>query len=117
MDVLLPLEKVKNFGLRHLASKIDTEKALEGLSKRLKLVDKDWKVRLQENQELLKHGDLLSVATVVNSLYRRSKSRDLPTLERRLYESALTMLVDETSSVLGISNEEMRKTIFKKLEA
>lgn len=117
MDVLLPLDKVSNFGLRHLASIEEAKKALEGLSKKIKSDKLDWKSRLQKNQDLLKSGDICSVATVVNNLYRRSKIKDLPTMERKLYESALIMLVDESSSVLGISSDKMRETIFKKLEA
>ncbi len=117
MDVLLPAKEAGNLGLRHLTSEEDTNEALDSLSIEIKDIPSDWKVRLSENQALLKNGDLLSVACVVNSLYRRSKLKELPSLERKVYESALDMLVDESSSVLGINSEEMRKTIFAKLEA
>lgn len=117
MDVLLPVDKVSNFGLRHLASEEEAKNALNELSIKHKSDKSDWKSRLQKNQDLLKSGDISSVALVVNTLYRRSKIKDLPTMERKVYESALVLLVDESSSVLGISSDEMRKTIFKKLEA
>lgn len=116
MDVLLPSDNAANLGLRHLATAEDVKKALSTLSKKIKVSTTDWKTRLQENQVLLKEGSLDSVALVVNSLYRRSKVKELPALERRLYDSALTMLVDESSSVLGIGREEIRKDIFLKLE-
>ena len=117
MDVLLPLEGAEKLGLRHLASKEKTKSALDALSIVHVPISSDWKARLMENQLLLKSGDLCSIAIVVNNLYRRSKIKELPTLERKLYESALSMLVDESSSVLGISSEEVRKLIFSKLEA
>ena len=76
----------------------------------------DWKQRLLINQELMREGSMTAVANVVNSLYRRSKVKELPVQERKLYDSALTLLVDESSSVLGISAEEVKKKIFSRLE-
>ena len=60
--------------------------------------------------------EVASIAIVVNSLYRRSKVKELPVQERKLYDNALSILVDETSSVLGIGTEEIKKKIFAKLE-
>ena len=117
MDILLPASEAGNLGLRHLASVEETNKALDSLSSRHTRCSSDWKTRLSENQNLLKTGNLHSIAQVVNTLYRRSKMKELPTLERKLYESALSMLVDESSSVLGINSEDMRREIFAKLEA
>ena len=116
MDVLLPSDHASNLGLRHLASKNEVYKALQSLSKEIKASSTDWKTRLLENQQLLKEGTLESIAQIVNSLYRRSKVKQVPALERKLYDSALSMLVDESSSVLGIGREDTRKEIFLKLE-
>ncbi len=117
MDILLPTENAEKLGLRHLATKEEAEDAIASLKQSLKYnAHTDWKERLQENQDLIKEGSLLSVASVVNTLYRRSKIKELPALEKRLYDSALIMLVDETSSVLGLSLEEMRRQIFSVLE-
>lgn len=117
MDVLLPSENADKLGLRHLASKDEVLSSLASLSDRIRISAADWKTRLLENQALLKEGKISSVALIVNNLYRRSKIKDLPALERRLYDSALSMLVDESSYVLGISREEARKLIFSKLES
>lgn len=117
MDVLLPIVKAEELGLRHLSSIDDTNKALDSLSTKQKTSNLDWKTRLQENQNLLKSGSLISVASVVNSLYRRSKVKELPSMERKIFDYALSMLVDESSSVLGINIEKMKEKIFSKLEA
>ena len=116
MDVLLPVETALSLGLRHLATQDEAKKAISSLSVRREMSRMDWKSRLLMNQELMKKGTLGAVAQVVNSLYRRSKVKELPVQERKLYDSALTILVDETSSVLGIASEEMKKKIFAKLE-
>ncbi len=116
MDVLLPVDNASALGLRHLASATEAKKAISSLSERRETRGLDWKQRLLMNQELMKEGTLSSVAKVVNSLYRRSKIKELPVQERKLYDSALSILVDESSSVLGIGTEEMKKKIFAKLE-
>ena len=116
MDVLLPVDTASALGLRHLASATEAKKAISSLSEKRDSRGLDWKQRLLMNQELMKEGTLSSVAKVVNSLYRRSKVKELPVQERKLYDSALSILVDESSSVLGIGAEEMKKKIFAKLE-
>mgnify|MGYP002515415463 CR=1 FL=1 len=116
MDVLLPEHEAVNLGLRHICSKDDVESAFNLLSEKEVKCAQDWKTRMEENKVLLKSGEIKSIAMVVNVLYRRSKIKELPTLERKLYESALSMLVDESSYVLGINSEETRREIFTKLE-
>ena len=116
MDVLLPVDTAQSLGLRHLASATEVRKAISSLSVRREMGRTDWKQRLILNQELMKEGSMLAVAKVVNSLYHRSKVKELPVQERKLYDSALTLLVDESSSVLGIDQEEMKRKIFSKLE-
>ena len=116
MDVLVPEQEAVNLGLRHIGSKDDVESAFNLLSEKEVKCAQDWKTRMEENKVLLKSGEIKSIAMVVNVLYRRSKIKELPTLERKLYESALSMLVDESSYVLGINSEETRREIFTKLE-
>ena len=116
MDVLLPVDNASALGLRHLASATEAKKAISSLSEKWESRAMDWKQRLVANQELMKDGSLLAVAKVVSSLYRRSKVKELPIQERKLYDNALAILVDESSSVLGIGTEEMKKKIFAKLE-
>ena len=116
MDVLLPVENASMLGLRHLATVTEAKKALSSLSEKKDTRGLDWKQRLLKNQELMKDGSLSSIAQVVNSLYRRSKIKELPVQERKIYDNALSILVDETSSVLGIGTEEIKKKIFARLE-
>ena len=116
MDVLLPADNASVLGLRLTASAKEVKEALLSLSKTNGTIPSDWKTRFQENQALLKDGRVSSVAMIVNNLYRRSKIKELPALERKLYDTAISMLVDESSYVLGIDKEDMRKEIFIKLE-
>ena len=78
MDVLLPVDTAQSLGLRHLASATEARKAISSLSVRREMGRTDWKQRLILNQELMKEGSMLAVAKVVNSLYHRSKVKELP---------------------------------------
>ena len=68
------------------------------------------------NLDLLKSGSVLDIATVVRTLYHRSKIKELPILERKLFDDALKILVDETSFSLDMTKEEVEQLIFSKLE-
>lgn len=116
MDLLLPIDNASKLGLRHLSSKKEIDSVLDYLSTIPAISNSDWKTRVNENQNLLKSGEVQATARVVNTLYRRSKQKELPTLERKLYEDALSLLVDELSSVLGLNSEDTRRTIFARLE-
>jgi CarD family transcriptional regulator len=68
------------------------------------------------NLDLLKKGSVLDIATIVRSLYHRSKVKELPILERKLYDSALKLLEDEVSFSLNKTKEEVEEIIFAHLE-
>lgn len=116
MNILLPTANAEQLGLRRLSGKEDTKKAIRSLSERKELYGSDWKQRQQAQMNMLKTGTIGNVAAVVNILYNRQKVRDLPIQERRLFETALTHLVDECSYVLGIDSESAKRTIFSHLE-
>ena len=114
--VLVPEEKASSLGLRHLETKENVEKALSILSDNSHTITNDWKQRLNENQSLLREGTLEGSATVVNHLYRRQKTKALPTMAKKLYDTALSRLLDESSGVLDKDNREMRRIVFSRLE-
>jgi CarD family transcriptional regulator len=57
------------------------------------------------------------IAQVVQTLYHRSKIKELPILERKLYDSAIKLLVDELSISLSKSKDAIEEMIFERLEA
>ena len=68
------------------------------------------------NLDLLKKGSITDIAAVVRSLYQRSKIKELPILERKLYESALNLLQDEIAFALDRPKEEIAAIIRENLE-
>ena len=91
-------------------------KAINGITNKMEQVPVDWKARYQMNVDLLQEGSIASIARVVQILYHRSKIKELPVQERKLYDSALRILTDEASLSLGRPKEELEAIIFSKLE-
>ena len=101
MMVMIPVSKAQDLGIRQIVSKEEAEEALKLLSDEFEPITSDWKLRYQMNLDLLKKGTVKDIATIVRCLYNRSKVKELPIMERKLYESAKKLLEDEISFALG----------------
>jgi CarD family transcriptional regulator len=117
MTVMVPVNKAEELGIRPIVPRDEAFKALELISEDYEPIPSDWKLRYQMNLDLLKKGSVMDIATIVRSLYHRSKVKELPILERKLYDSALKLLEDEVSDALRKSKEEVENMIFTRLEA
>lgn len=116
MIVMVPVSKAEELGIRHIVGAEDAKAALELLSEEGEPITSDWKLRYQMNLDLLKKGTVKDIATIVRCLYNRSKVKELPILERKLYDSAKKLLIDEVSLALGKSEKEIENEIHLKLE-
>ena len=116
MVVMVPVANAENLGIRHIVSKEEAEAALNLLSEDFEPITSDWKLRDQNNLDLLKKGTVNDIATIVRCLYNRSKVKELPILERKLYDSAKKLLEDEISYALGKAPKEIEAEIHTKLE-
>ena len=116
MTVMVPVDKARELGIRPIVPKNEAERALEFISEEYAPIPSDWKLRYQMNLDLLKKGSVMDIASVVRSLYHRSKIKELPILERKLYDSALNLLQDEVSFSLGKTKDEISELIRARLE-
>jgi CarD family transcriptional regulator len=117
MTVMVPVDKAIELGIRAIVPKDEAEKALVFISEEYAPIPSDWKLRYQMNLDLLKKGSVLDIASVVRSLYHRSKIKELPILERKLYDSALNLLQDEISFSLNKPKDEIAELIRARLES
>ena len=117
MTIMVPVDKAASLGIRPIVGKDEALKALDLISEEYEPIPSDWKLRYQMNMDLLKKGSIMDIAMIVRSLYHRSKVKELPILERKLYDSALKLLEDEISCSLRKSKEEVETLIFTRLEA
>ena len=116
MTIMVPVDKADELGIRPIVDKRQANKALKLISEEYEPVPTDWKARYQNNLDLLKKGSVLDIATVVRALYHRSRIKELPILERKLYDSALKLLVDEISFSLQKGKEEVEELVISKME-
>jgi CarD family transcriptional regulator len=116
MTVMVPMDKAESLGLRPIVPSEDAERALEFISEDYAPIPTDWKLRYQMNLDLLKKGSIMDIASVVRSLYHRSKIKELPILERKLYDSAINLLQDEIACSLSKPKEEIAELIHARLE-
>jgi CarD family transcriptional regulator len=116
MTIMVPVDKAVELGIRPTVSRDEAMKALELISEDYEPIPTDWKMRYQMNLDLLKKGSIRDIASIVRSLYHRSKVKELPIMERKLYDSALKLLEDEVSISLRKSKEEVENMIFSRLE-
>ncbi len=116
MTVMIPVDRCDELGIRAIVSPEEAEKALAMMEEEFEPVTSDWKLRYQMNLELLKKGSVTDIASIVRCLYHRSKIKELPILERKLYDSAKKLLEDEVSFALDKTTKEVEAMIHAKLE-
>jgi CarD family transcriptional regulator len=117
MTIMVPVDKAADLGIRPTVSRDEALKAMELIGQNYEPIPSDWKMRYQMNLDLLKKGSIKDIASIVRSLYHRSKVKELPILERKLYDSALKLLEDEMAISLRKTREEVENMIFARLEA
>jgi CarD family transcriptional regulator len=117
MTIMVPTSKAGGLGIRSIVPMDEALRALELIGEDYEPIPSDWKLRYQMNLDLLKKGSVTDIAAIVRSLYHRSKVKELPILERKLYDSALKLLEDEVAYSLRKPKEEIENMIFARLEA
>ena len=68
------------------------------------------------NLDLLKKGSIFDIVSIVRTLYHRSKVKELPIQERKLYDNAKKLLEDEIAFALDKPVKEIEAMLHAKLE-
>ena len=116
MTVMIPVAKAVEIGIRSIVPREKAQEAFNIIASDFEPVTADWKMRYQMNLDHLKSGDITDIALVVRNLYHRSKVKELPILERKLYDSAMKLLIDEIAFSLDIPVAEVESIVHEKLE-
>ncbi|MGN0907795.1 MAG: CarD family transcriptional regulator [Bullifex sp.] len=117
MNIMIPVNRAASIGIRNIVSAEEAMSAIDSIRGKAGSTQMDWKHRLQHSQELLNDGKISSIAKVVQTLYHRSKIKELPIQEKRIYEGALSLLIDEASLALSLDKEEISALILERLES
>jgi len=116
MTVLVPVTKASELRIRTIVSEEEAQKALDFLSEKFEPIPSDWKMRYQMNLDLFKTGSIFDNASIVRSLYHRSKIKELPIQERKLYDSAYRIFHDELAYALKKEKKEIETLVHSFLE-
>jgi len=117
MTVMIPVDKSEELGLRLVVANDDVEKALEILKNSSPDLEDDWKTRYQQNFEKMKSGSLIEIAEVVRNLFHRNRVKELSIMEKKLYENAYRLLVDEIAYATNMDKEEVQNLVAEALES
>lgn len=116
MVVMVPVANTGMIGIRPIVPAEDAQRALDSLGDAIEPVTSDWKLRYQMNLDLLKKGSIFDIVSIVRCLYHRSKVKELPIQERKLYDSARKLLEDEIAFALDKPVKEVEAMLHAKLE-
>lgn len=109
MRVFVPTEGSENLGLRNVISETEARKVFRILrSKEVAVHDRPWSKRCKRYSQMLKTGSPFDVAQVLRDLLRLKRGKELSFAERRLLNTARTLLVKELA--LARSTTETRIT-------
>ncbi len=106
MKVMVPVDNVEEVGVRSIITKRESSKVMNLLKKDEVDTEEDWKIRYQNNMNKIKSGNIYSVAEVCRNLYKRARDKELSLMERRLYESAYSLISHELALTNKVSTEE-----------
>ena len=112
MRLMIPTDGAARAGLRTVISKMDADKVLQILKSDEIAVDaQPWNRRYREYMDMLKSGSPFEVAKVLRDLYRLKGDKDLSFGERRLLDTARSLLVTELALARKIKEDRVEKEI------
>ena len=114
ITVMVPVNNVKNIGVRTLCSRKEAMEVLDSLQDRSSFTGytgQNWNRRHREYSDRLKSPSLLDVAHVLKELMLISGEKDLSFGERRLLEQATTLVSSELALVLEKDASDIKAAI------
>jgi CarD family transcriptional regulator len=98
MTVMVPVANVKNVGIRELIRTKGIDQVMDILKQRSVQVDNQtWNRRYREYMEKIKSGSAFEIAEVLRDLNILKRGKELSFGERKMYDTAKNLLVNEIS--------------------
>lgn len=118
MQILVPTAKADQVGLRPVASGDEVEEVLDILREQEFHIDKQtWNRRYRGFMEKIKTGSLFEVAEVFRDLYRLKSTKTLSFGERRMLDTAKSLIVQELSVAQGWNEDQTEEELEKAFAA
>jgi CarD family transcriptional regulator len=112
MKIMIPIQNVDNVGLREIIGQKEIPKLYSILRKRDVIIDNQtWNRRYREYMDKIKTGSVYEVAEVYRDLLMLKLEKDLSFGERKMLDTARSLLVKEISLAQKVKEEEIEKDL------
>ena len=114
MTIMVPTQNVKSVGLREIINEDQVDEVYEILRERDITVDNQtWNRRYREYMDKIKSGSVYEIAEVLRDLSLLKFEKELSFGERKMLDTARSLLVKELAIAQGISETDVLKEIQK----
>lgn len=107
MKAMVPMDKVKEVGLRQVIDEDEIFKVFEVLKSESSSMPVNWNHRYRANLEKIKSGSIYEVAEVVRNLAYRDRQKGLSTGEKKMLENARRILLSELVMAKNVTETAM----------
>lgn len=101
MEVLVPLKRGEDVGLRHTVGADEVERLFEAMAKADLNLPQQWPPRYRVEQEILGRGGAYELARLIGVLAHRDLEKGLAATEREVLDTAKSALASELAIVGG----------------
>jgi CarD family transcriptional regulator len=114
MKIMVPTQNADSVGLRELIGQKEVPKLYSILKKRDIVVDNQtWNRRYREYMDKIKTGSVFEVAEVYRDLLILKEEKDLSFGERKMLDTARSLLVKEISLAKKVEETQIEKDLDK----
>jgi len=113
MIIMIPSSNTKNVGLRELIDQTEVSKVFSILNNRDMYVDDNqtWNRRYRDYMDKIKSGSVFEVAEVYRDLSTIKQDKELSFGERKMLDTARSLLVKEISLAKNMKEEDVERDI------
>ncbi len=118
MKIMVPTQNVDNVGLREIIGQKEIPRLYSILKKRDVVIDNQtWNRRYREYMDKIKTGSVFEVAEVYRDLLMLKEEKDLSFGERKMLDTARSLLVKEISLAKKVAEKQIEKDLDKMFPA
>ena len=112
MTIMIPRDNAGAVGLRGIIRKIDVTKVIHILKERdVTLDNQTWNRRYREYMEKINTGSIYEIAEVLRDLHLLKAEKELSFGERKIMDTAKSLLVKELAIARGVKETDILKEI------
>lgn len=115
MEVLVPLQKGREVGLRYTIGSDELGNLFDTLQKADLSLPTQWPPRYRAEQDILSGGNAYELARLIGVLAQRDFNKGLAATEREVLETAKNMLASELAVVQDVELGEAQAQLEEKL--